>query len=393
MRRFSRKLDNHCAWSGSYFFAFFAFFCGYFSANSWILTTGHGLRKNFVFPWRLCVFARDFSPMEVRTLGGTGLIVSRIGLGLAALGRPGYINLNHAQDLARDYDFTAMERRAHEVLDAAWSAGIRYFDAARSYGSAEQFLGSWLSSRAVRFESVTVGSKWGYTYTAGWQIQAPAHEIKEHSLLTLEKQWPESIGFLNGYLKLYQIHSATAESGVLENSDVLRRLARLKSDGISIGLTVSGSGQGETLRKAMELTIDGSRLFDSVQATWNLLEPSVGPALMEAHSAGLGVMIKEALANGRLTDRNQQPEFSPKLSILGTEAKKLNSSIDALALAACLKQPFVDVVLSGAATTEQLLSNVQAPDLGISSDTLARLAELAEPAKAYWITRSRLPWN
>jgi aryl-alcohol dehydrogenase-like predicted oxidoreductase len=331
--------------------------------------------------------------MELRTFGSTGLIVTRIGLGMAALGRPGYINLDHAQDLACDYDVTTMEARAHQVLDVARRAGIRYFDAARSYGLAEQFLGSWLRYRAVSLESVTVGSKWGYTYTADWKVNAPAHEIKDHSLATFEKQWPESVGNLNGYLKLYQIHSATTESGVLENNEVLRRLAHLKSDGVCIGLTISGPEQGETLRRAMDITIDGSRLFNSVQATWNLLESSVGPALMEAHAAGLGIIIKEALANGRLTDRNQEREFTPKLSILQTEAKKLNSSIEALALAACLKQPFVDVVLSGATTIEQLVSNVRASDLQIGPDTLARLSEIAEPAKAYWITRSQLPWN
>ena len=62
------------------------------------------------------------------------------GLGLAALGRPGYINLGHAADLHADYDVAAMEGRAHAVLDAAHAAGVRYFDAARSYGRAEEFL-------------------------------------------------------------------------------------------------------------------------------------------------------------------------------------------------------------------------------------------------------------
>ena len=124
--------------------------------------------------------------MELRSFGSTDLTVSPIGLGLAALGRPGYINLNHAQDLAHDYDLAAMEARAHEVLDAAWKAGIRYFDAARSYGLGEQFLGTWLSSHAIARQLITVGSKWGYTYTADWQIQAQVHEIKDHSLRTLE---------------------------------------------------------------------------------------------------------------------------------------------------------------------------------------------------------------
>jgi aryl-alcohol dehydrogenase-like predicted oxidoreductase len=325
--------------------------------------------------------------------GDTGLTVSRIGLGMAALGRPGYINLGHAQDLARKYDVQAMEQRAYEVLDAARDGGIRYFDAARSYGLGEKFLGSWLKSRAISTESVTVGSKWGYTYTANWEIEAHAHEVKEHSLATLERQWPESRALLNGYLKLYQIHSATKDSGVLVNQDVLQKLAQLKSEGIYVGLTLSGPNQGETLRRAIEITVDGSRLFDSVQATWNLLEPSVGPALAQAKAAGLGVIIKEALANGRLTDRNKEPGFVQKLAVLQVEARKLETSIDALVLATCLRQPFVDIVLSGATTVDQLLSNVQACRLKIDAQTAARLADLAEPAETYWATRSGLAWN
>jgi aryl-alcohol dehydrogenase-like predicted oxidoreductase len=325
--------------------------------------------------------------------GDTGLMVSRIGLGMAAMGRPGYINLGHAQDLARKYDVQAMEQRAYEVLDAARDGGIRYFDAARSYGLGEKFLGSWLKSRAISPDSVTIGSKWGYTYTADWKIEAQAHEIKDHSLATLERQWPESVALLNGYLKLYQIHSATAESGVLENRRVLEKLAQLKGDGIRIGLSLSGSDQGKTLRRAIEVTVDGSPLFDSVQATWNLLEPSVGTALAEASAAGMGVIIKEALANGRLTDRNSEPGFRPKLAVLQVEARRLETSIDALVLAACLRQPFVDVVLSGATSVDQLLSNVQACRLKVDEEAAGRLAELAEPPEVYWSTRSGLAWN
>ena len=98
---------------------------------------------------------------------------------MAALGRPGYINLEHAKDLAGEYNQAVMEHRAHSILDAAWNAGIRYFDAARSYGLGERFLGSWLSSRAISAETITVGSKWGYTYTADWKVQAESHEIKK----------------------------------------------------------------------------------------------------------------------------------------------------------------------------------------------------------------------
>ena len=72
-----------------------------------------------------------------------------LALGTAALGRPGYVTLNHAAALGGNYDPAAMESNAHEVLDAARAAGIRYIDCARSYGRAEDFVASWLRRRGI----------------------------------------------------------------------------------------------------------------------------------------------------------------------------------------------------------------------------------------------------
>jgi aryl-alcohol dehydrogenase-like predicted oxidoreductase len=331
--------------------------------------------------------------MELRSLGSTGLVVSRIGLGMAALGRPGYINIGHRHDLGGDWGKAAMERRVHDVLDVAWRSGIRYFDVARSYGLGEQFLGNWLTARGVSPEIVTVGSKWGYVYTADWNVEADTHEVKEHTLPALKRQWRESVALLDGYIDLYQIHSATMESGVLENKEVLEELAQLRNKGIRIGLSLSGTKQADVLRKAMEVGFEGLHLFDCVQATWNLLEQSAGSVLLEAHAAGIGVIVKETLANGRLTNRNNDPGFAPKLALLQEEAAKLFVSVDALAIAAVLAEPFADVVLSGAATAEQLLSNVSGSLLSLDSDARARLLKLAEPPDKYWAARKRLPWN
>src|SRR5260370_21392733 len=109
--------------------------------------------------------------------GTLNLAGSRLGLGLAALGRPGYINLGHADDVHHQYDVAAMEARCHAVLDAAWAAGIRYFDAARSYGRAEAFLGSLLAKRDIAPEAVVVGSKWGYTYQADLPGEEPSNGV------------------------------------------------------------------------------------------------------------------------------------------------------------------------------------------------------------------------
>ncbi len=307
--------------------------------------------------------------MALRPLGASGLKVTPIGFGLAAVGRPGYITLGRDHDLGADRSVETLERRSHDVLDSAYDAGIRYFDAARSYGFAERFLASWLRRRGLAPDAVTVGSKWGYTYVGGWRVDARVHEVKDHSLAALRRQIGESRALLGEYLDLYQIHSATLESGVLEDRAVLSELAAVRAGGLTIGLSVSGPRQADVIRRALAVRVDGVNPFQSVQATWNLLEPSAGPALAEAHDAGWGVIIKEALANGRL------------------------ASQDRVAIAAALANPWVDIVLSGAVTVEQAYSNVGAATMHVTPDKLTELARMAEPADQYWKERSQLAWT
>lgn len=334
--------------------------------------------------------------MHKQKLGNSHLSATAMGLGLAALGRPGYINLGHGDDLKNNHDVMVMEARAHEVLDAAWEAGVRYFDAARSYGKAEVFLHSWLQKRNIEASSVTIASKWGYTYTADWQVhveKGKKHEVKDHSLAVLQRQTGESRELLGEQLDLYQIHSTTLESGVLNNVPVLTELARLRNDGLAIGFSVTGTGQAETIERALEISFDGVLLFSAVQASWNVLEQSVTPALQMAHDAGLGVIVKEGLANGRLTTRNTDPTFQKQMTLLQSLAKEQHSTVDALALAAVINQPFVDVVLSGAASVAHLQANLQALQIEWNDSLADALQELVEPATSYWHTRSQLAWN
>jgi aryl-alcohol dehydrogenase-like predicted oxidoreductase len=327
---------------------------------------------------------RDVLPSS--SLGSTGLTISRIGLGLAALGRPAYINLGREQDFGHDRAVEQLERRCHEVLDAAYASGIRYIDAARSYGRAEAFLASWLQARNVPDASVTVASKWGYLYVGSWRLDAPVHEVKDLSAGTLKRQIVESRELLGPRLRLYQIHSATLESGVLDDTAVLDALGRLRSEGLAIGITVSGPAQADTIRRALDVVVDGVNPFQVVQATWNLLEPSAAPALAAAKASGWGVIVKEALANGRLTDRNDAQQIAP----LKRRAEALGTTTDALALAAALAQPWLDVVLSGASTVDQLQSNLAAADL---MGRVERPLVASESPMEYWTRRSSLAWK
>ena len=303
----------------------------------------------------------------------------RIGLGLAALGRPGYLNLGHGADLGADRSVDALRARSFEVLDAAYASGVRYLDAARSYGRGEEFLGAWLRERDPR--DVVVGSKWGYVYTADWQVDADPPEVKHHDVETFRRQLEETRANLGDRLALYQIHSATPDSGVLENDAVLEALAGLRAEGVAIGLSTSGTSQGETLDRAL-----GLDLFDAAQVTWNLHERAAGPALARAHDAGLGVIIKEALANGRLATRAAHPA-------LVAVADRLGATPDAVALAAVLAQPFADVALSGAATTAALRSNLAAAELEVDATTLAELDALEEDSAGYWAARGDMAWT
>jgi aryl-alcohol dehydrogenase-like predicted oxidoreductase len=319
-------------------------------------------------------------------LGSTGLAVSPIGLGLAALGRPAYITLGRETDLGADRSVAAMERRCHDMLDTAYSAGIRYIDAARSYGMAEAFLASWFAKRSVPRETLTVGSKWGYTYTGEWRLDAPVHEVKDLSLEALRRQVAESQALLGDRLRLYQIHSATGESGVLEDRRVLAELARLRAGGLHIGLTVSGPKQADVIRRALDVEVDGVDLFQTVQATWNLLETSAGSALADAKARGLGVIVKEALANGRLAGRHAGEWAAP----LTRWADARGTTVDVAALSAALSQPWTDVVLSGAVTSAQLRSGLNALNLAAEEGDWP---SMAEPPTDYWARRSTLAWE
>lgn len=322
--------------------------------------------------------------MPLSRLADATTPTARIGLGLAAVGRPGYLNLGRDRDLPVDRTPDALRARTHQLLDAAYAQGVRYVDAARSYGRAEEFLGQWLTAHPEAAD-VVVGSKWGYAYTANWRVSADVHEVKDHSLAMYESQYAESAELLGDRLDLYQVHSVTPQSPVLTDTRLQERLAELAETGVSLGLSVSGPGQAEAVRAALELAPGGQPLFRCVQATCNLLEPSVGEALAQAREAGLAVIVKEAMANGRLA-----PESAPQP--LREVAEECATTTDAVALAAMLYRPWASVVLCGAATAGQLFANLHAVAVDLSQEQLERLTALAEEPEAYWQRRAQLPW-
>jgi aryl-alcohol dehydrogenase-like predicted oxidoreductase len=317
---------------------------------------------------------------------------------MAALGRPGYINLDRNAILGEERPIDVMQSQANNVMDQLFALSspnnTPWIDCARSYGLSEKFVGEYLRKNKIGPDDVYVSSKWGYTYVADWNIQlgqGEPHEVKDHSAENFLKQVEETNKLLGEYVKLYQVHSATFESGILSDPLVHEALGNCRKErGWSIGLSVSGPNQSDVLREAMKLkTKDGeNRLFDSVQCTYNVFEQRAGEALQEAHTAGMDIIIKEGLANGRAL----------RSPVVKKYAERVQCEPDQLALGCILAQPFEARVLSGAITPEQLKSNFAAQKVaeklkGDPELLLEIMASCRVKSEDYWRERSALAWN
>jgi aryl-alcohol dehydrogenase-like predicted oxidoreductase len=312
---------------------------------------------------------------------------NKIGLGLAALGRPGYINLNHSSEIGSDKSKVAMEKNCHEVLSYAYKRGIRYFDAARVYGLSEKFLGSWLDKNNE--QDIYCGSKWGYEYLADWKVNAEKHERKDHSVSFLKKQLEESKSYLKKNLHLYQIHSATTDTGVLDDNEVLRELEQLKGTGIAIGLSTSGLDQNAIIEKAIDLS-QKEGIFDSIQITLNLLEQSCLQYLEDLQKNNFLVIVKEAFANGRLTSFNNS-HHQTKIELLHQLSSE-KMSIEEISYCWLLENKNIDIVLSGATTQDQIDQNILCLSKS-AKDISGELENLKISKEEYWQERKLLTWN
>ena len=313
----------------------------------------------------------------------------KLGLGTAALGRPQYINVR--QENCDNSNLDIFKKQSFQVLEDAYNLGIRYFDTAPGYGLAEELILQWLKTK--NDNTIEIGTKWGYTYTANFDANAKVHEVKEHSLTKLKEQWNFSKQLLP-YLKVYQIHSATLETNILENLEVLNELARLKKEhNLKIGITTTGTNQVEIIKKALEVLVDGEQLFDVFQVTYNFFDQSLLEIIDELKCQNKSIVIKEALANGRVFSNENYPHYQKIYAILESLALKHNVGVDAIALQYCSQTIPNSIVLSGASNTNQLQENLKVNSFLLSKDDIEVLHTFKVSPESYWSERKKLQWN
>ena len=318
------------------------------------------------------------------------MIRNRIGLGTAAIGRPLYININK-KSTAEEFSLSSFREKGIQMLETAYESGVRYFDTAPGYGMAESMLIEWVSQK--NDPTIEVATKWGYTYVADFNPDAEVHEVKEHSLAKLDAQWNVSQDLLP-FLTSYQIHSATLETGVLDNDAVLERLSKLKDQyGLLIGVTTTGANQVEVLKKALAVNVDGEDLFDLFQVTYNVFDQSIASLAQEINQRNKRLVIKEALANGRVFRNTNYPDYSDTFNYIQELGVKYAVGEDAIALRFCMDSIPVFSVLSGASIEHHLSSNLKVNDFKLEDQEIAIIKGLAINPDYYWNERKQLAWN
>ena len=328
--------------------------------------------------------------VEQRTLGRSGLPVSRLGLGLAALGRPGYVNLGHGADLAGRTAAADLERRTHAVLDTARGSGIVYFDVARSYGRAEEFLASWLAAREIGPAELTIGTKWGYTYTASWKRERRGcTRSRTTRLATLRRQWAETRAILGDHVDLLQVHSATLDSGILDDASVHEELARMRATErlSAIGLSLSGAGPGGDAAEG-----DGDRPGRSAPVRRRAGHLERAGTLDRPHP-GRG----ERGGHGRSSSRRRWPTGGwcevPRREPVAAQARRLGTTPDAVALAHVLEQPWATSSCRAPSASSSSATTWPPPTSASTTRRAQALRGLAMPAERYWRQRATLAWT
>lgn len=311
-----------------------------------------------------------------------------LGLGTAAIGRPHYINIRSEE--APAFELAHFKREGIQMLQAAYDAGVRYFDTAPGYGIAEELMIEWLRTNP---EGVEVATKWGYEYVANFDPKAEIHEVKDHSLQMLLKQWKQSQSVFP-QLSTLQIHSATLETRVLENQEVLHQLLALKREfGLKIGLTTTGENQYEVFQRSFDVTFDQEPLFEVYQCTYNMLDQSMRPAAELCQKEGRRFIVKEALANGRVFKNPQYKLYEGLYGSLESLASKHGVGTDAIALAYCMQSIRPYAVLSGASLIIQLDQNIKSLSVQLSEEDILALDQHGIAPADYWAERKRLGWN
>lgn len=292
--------------------------------------------------------------MEYRTLGRTGLEVSRLGLGLSEI---------------RVYSPSQPEGAA-KVLNTALDAGINFLDTAACYGTSEEVLGATIAGRRDEYVLATkAGHSVGDWDGPEWTAETVTHSI-ERSLKRLRTD----------RLDLVQLHSCGVD--ILEKGDVIEALQAAQKAGKTRFIGYSGDNE------AAKWAVDSGH-FDTLQTSFNLVDQNAATKLFEgAKAQNMGIIIKRPIANAAWGAEKSPSGYAEeyfrraqRMQESGAVAGAPDDRIK-LALGFVFSHEAVDTAIVGTSNADHMASNIRMLEAGVElpqetlDDLHERFAEL-----------------
>ena len=320
--------------------------------------------------------------MEYKTLGNTGLLVSRLCFGT--------MTFSGGAGIWKSIG-TVDQASAEALIKASIDVGVNFFDTADVYseGESERMLGQTLKNLKIARKDVVLATKvFGRVGQGRNDVGASRGHIMDAVEASLTRLQTD-------HIDLYQIHGTDVVTPVEETLralDALVRQGKVRYIGCS-------NWQGWKIAKALGISEHKNLArFDTLQAYYSIagrdLERDIIP-LLESERTGLLVWspLAGGLLSGKYSRENQKPEGARRsefdfpivdkerawrvLDAMSPIAKAHNCSAARVALAWLLKKPFVTSVIVGAKRVDQLSDNLAAMELALTDDEMKRLDEVS----------------
>jgi aryl-alcohol dehydrogenase-like predicted oxidoreductase len=316
--------------------------------------------------------------MEMRTLGRTGVKVSKLCLGAMMFGQWG----------EPDHD------ESIRIINHAIDSGINFIDTADMYsaGESETIVGKALTGKR---DSIVLATK-----VHGAMSFDPNEQGNSRRWITKEVE--NSLRRLNtDYIDLYQIHRPSPETDIDETLGVLTDLVRAGK----VRYIGSSTYPAHEVVEAQQIARDrGRERFVSEQPPYSMLARGIEKDLLPvAQQYGMGVIPWSPLQGGWLSGkwRKGADDLTSRRSLLlperydlskpgnqrkldaadafGAIADEAGLSLIHMALAFVANHPGVTSPIIGPRTMEQLDSQLGAADVVLTDDVLDKIDEVVPP--------------
>jgi aryl-alcohol dehydrogenase-like predicted oxidoreductase len=310
-------------------------------------------------------------------LGRSGLLVSRIGLG------------------TMNFGYLADELSSFTVMDAAFDAGVIFFDTAdvyggpqspdmkKGYGVSEQTVGRWLQRSGHRDDIVLA--------TKAYQPMGLGPNDRRLSAYHLRRACEASLRRLQtDHIDLYQMHHvdrATPWEEIWQAMEQLVQQGKISYVGSSnfAAWDLALAQSAASTRHFLGLTSEQSLYTLAVRAVEQEVVPAsrhlgIGLIPYSPLHAGLLAGALQAQSDGRIPIDSPQHERiraqHDQLEAYEALCRELGAEPAHVAIAWLLRNPAVSTTIVGAMTTEELQADLGALTVQLDNEVMERLDQI-----------------